>query len=95
MESASQTGKRFEYRDFVYKVSPRGSSGIYVEVVMASSVRSLGWHVFSTYGSQRGAERAVRKAHRWARNRIDKQMVLLNAIDKVDSNGCRGLPAHE
>lgn len=90
MESASQEHTRFEYRNHVYEISPNKDNNVYIEIFHMGSRRTLRWRIFSTSWLERRAKSAVRKAHVWARNLIDQRLIVLNAIEEVDSNACRG-----
>lgn len=92
MESASQECACFEYRNHVYKLSPDKDNNIFTRVFyMGSAKKTIRWNTFRTSWLERKAMSAVRKAHVWARNVIDQRIVVLNAIEEVDPNRCRGL----
>ncbi len=91
MGSASQESTRFEYRNHVYKLSLTRGNSVYVEIFKMGSSQTLTYSTFGTGWRQRTAKKAVRKAHAWARDVIDSRLVVLNAIEEVDSSTCRGL----
>jgi len=91
MGSANQESTRFEYRNHVYEMSVDKCNNVYTEIFAMGSESALYWSIESTSWMERKAKTAVRKAHVWARNLIDRRLVVLNAIHDVDENGCRGL----
>jgi len=62
---------------------------VYVQVLKICGTQSLTWRHFPTGFRGRKAEKAVCKAHVWARNIIDTRLVVLNAIEEVNPVSAR------
>ncbi len=80
MGSAERDRSRFEYRNHAYELWVGQKLYVTVDVFEIGTGRELA----SDFFNFRSATKAVRKAHAYARNYIDRRMRVLNAIEEVD-----------
>jgi hypothetical protein len=87
MGSAQRDRSRFEYRNHVYELWVGERLHVNVEVFEMGTDRELA----SDFFNFRSPTKAVRRAHAYARDYIDRRMRVLNAVEDVGPSTCRGL----